>query len=81
MPVPERDDYEIDQQFDHRLAELESRLAFQELALTDMSDALAASRAETERNHQLLQQALEDLKQLRTLLYSDPSTEPPPPHY
>ena len=45
MPVPERDDdYEIDQQFDYRLAELESRLAFQELALTDMSDALAASR-------------------------------------
>ena len=25
--------------------------------------------------------ALEDLKQLRTLLYSDPASEPPPPHY
>ena len=81
MPVPERDDYEIDQQFDYRLAELETRLAFQEQALTDMSDALAASRAETTRNSLLLQQALEDLKQLRTLLYSDPSVEPPPPHY
>lgn len=82
MPVPERDDdYEIDQQFDYRLAELESRLAFQELALTDMSDALAASRAETARNHELLRNALEDLKQLRTLLYSDASIEPPPPHY
>jgi SlyX protein len=82
MPVPERDDeYAIDQQFDYRLAELESRLAFQEQALTEMSDALAASRSETARNHQLLQQALDDLKQLRTLLYSDPSTEPPPPHY
>jgi len=81
MPVPERDDYEIDQQFDYRLAELESRLAFQEQALTDMSDALAASRSETARNSELLRQALEDLKQLRTLLYSDPSAEPPPPHY
>lgn len=81
MPVPERDDFEIDHQFDYRLAELESRLAFQEQALTDMSDALAAARAETGRNSELLRQALEDLKQLRTLLYSDPSTEPPPPHY
>jgi hypothetical protein len=32
-------------------------------------------------NAELLQQALEDLKQLRTLLYSDPALEPPPPHY
>jgi SlyX protein len=46
-----------------------------------MSDALAAARAEGARNAQLLQQALEDLKQLRTLLYSDPALEPPPPHY
>lgn len=85
MPIPERDaernDFEIDHQFDYRLAELESRLAFQEHALTEMSDALAAARAETARNSELLRQALEDLKQLRTLLYSDPSTEPPPPHY
>ena len=46
-----------------------------------MSDALAAARAESARNHELLTRALEDLKQLRTLLYSDPSAEPPPPHY
>ncbi len=68
-------------QFDHRLAELESRLAFQEVSLNQLSDALADSRAETARNHLLLQRALEDLKTLRTLLYSDPSSEPPPPHY
>lgn len=70
-----------DPRLDLRLAEVETRLAFQEQALTEMSDALAAARAESSRNHELLQRALADLKQLRTLLYADPGTEPPPPHY
>ena len=68
-------------QFDRRFTELETRFAFQEQALSEMSDALADARAEASRNDELLQGALEDLKQLRSLLYSDPSTEPPPPHY
>jgi len=66
---------------DRRGTELESRFAFQERALQGMSDALAAARAEGARNAEMLKQALEDLKTLRTLLYSDPSLEPPPPHY
>ena len=79
MPVPPDESLEF--QFDRRVTELESRAAFQEQALQEMSDALAAARAEGARNATLLQQALEDLKQLRTLLYSDPALEPPPPHY
>jgi SlyX protein len=79
MPVPPDENLEF--QFDRRVTELESRFAFQEQALQEMSDALAAARAEGERNARLLLQALEDLKQLRTLLYSDPASEPPPPHY
>ena len=79
MPAPPDENLEF--QFDRRVTELESRFAFQEQALQEMSDALAAARAEGARNAQLLQQALEDLKQLRTLLYSDPGLEPPPPHY
>jgi SlyX protein len=79
MPAPPDENLEF--QFDRRVTELESRFAFQEQALQEMSDALAAARAEGARNAQLLQQALEDLKQLRTLLYSDPALEPPPPHY
>ena len=79
MPVPPDESLEF--QFDRRFTELESRFAFQEQALSEMSDALAGSRAEAARNHELLQRALEDLKQLRTLLYSDPADEPPPPHY
>jgi SlyX protein len=78
MPVS---DANLEFQFDRRFAELETRLAFQEQALTEMSDALAASRAENARTQQLLLQAVADLRQLRSLLYSDPASEPPPPHY
>lgn len=78
MPAPDSD---LEFQFDRRMAELETRLAFQEHALTELSDALAASRKEAERNHELLKRALDDLKTLRTLLHSDPGSEPPPPHY
>lgn len=71
---------------EHRLAELETRVAFQEHALNELSDALAAARDEEARNALLLHRALEELRQLRLALSSgpvagDPSSEPPPPHY
>ncbi|MDY0021369.1 SlyX family protein [Arenimonas caeni] len=64
-----------------RLAELETRLAFQDHALTELSDALAEARMEVARNTENLVRVLAELKQLRTLLYADPGNEPPPPHY
>ena len=78
MPVP---DTNLELQLDLRFTDLETRVAFQEQALNEMSDALAQARSEAAKNQELLLRALDDLKQLRTLLYSDPSTEPPPPHY
>lgn len=74
-------DQTLEFQFDRRFTELETRLAFQEQALTEMSDALAASRTENMRTLELMKRALDDLRQLRTLLHSDPANEPPPPHY
>lgn len=70
----------------HRLAELETRLAFQEHALTQLSDALAAARDEEARNALLLQRVLAELRQLRLAMATqepaaDPASEPPPPHY
>ena len=69
-----------------RLTELETRLAFQEHTLTELSDALAAARDEEARNALLLHRALDELRQLRTALSATPLTgdaanEPPPPHY
>ena len=66
---------------EQRLVDLETRLAFQEAALSEMSDALAEARIESTRNAELLRRALDDLRQLRTLLYADPAQEPPPPHW
>ncbi|MBV2208181.1 MAG: SlyX family protein [Thermomonas sp.] len=71
---------------EEKLIDLEARLAFQEQALQELSDALAAARSEESRNALMLHRALEDLRQLRSALAASPITgdaasEPPPPHY
>jgi SlyX protein len=71
---------------EQRLIDLETRLAFQEQALTELSDALASARSEEARTALLLHRALEELKQLRSAvaanpISADPAQEPPPPHY
>lgn len=73
-------------ELEQRLVDLETRLAFQEHALTELSDALAAARNDETRNSLLLHRVLEELKQLRVAmsnapLTGDPASEPPPPHY
>lgn len=73
-------------ELEQRLVDLESRLAFQEHALNELSDALAAARDEEARNALLMHRMLEELKQLRVAmsnapLTGDPAAEPPPPHY
>lgn len=71
---------------EQRMVELETRLEFQEHALNELSDALAAARDEEARTALLLHRVLDELKQLRSALSSgpvsaDPASEPPPPHY
>lgn len=69
-----------------RIIDLETRLAFQEHALAELSDALAAARSDEAANALRLHRALEELQQLRSALAAnnlsaDPTSEPPPPHY
>lgn len=71
---------------EQRLVDLETRLAFQEHALQELSDALAAARSEEAANALRLHWALDELRQLRRALAASPVTgdtasEPPPPHY
>ena len=71
---------------EQRIVDLEMRIAFQEQALQELSDALAAARDGEARNALLLHRALEDLRQLRSAMAASPVTgdaasEPPPPHY
>jgi len=71
----------MDKSVDARLVELESRLAFQEQALAELSDALAVSRRETAQQADMLRRALDEVKQTRGDFFADPTDEPPPPHY
>jgi SlyX protein len=75
-----------DARLEARLADLETRLAFQEHALGELSDALAAAREEEGGNALVLHRVLEELRQMRVSLSAQaPSAElaqePPPPHY
>lgn len=64
-----------------RIDELEARMAFQEAALAELSDALAQSRAESSGSMRLLDRVIGELRDLRSQGQGDPTIEPPPPHY
>ena len=65
-----------------RIEELETRLAFQEQALIELSDALADARNEIARHDAALRRVVEELKSARgSGVSADPADEPPPPHY
>ena len=66
---------------DARLVDLETRIAFIESALVELSDALADARKESARDRAKLDRALSDLGELRGMIPGDPQVEPPPPHY
>ena len=70
-----------DGSLEQRLVELETRVAFQEHALNELSEALADARAEGSRTADLMRAMLNDLRKVRSGLYADAAEEPPPPHY
>ena len=71
----------LERALEERLVELETRLAFQEHALGELSEALADARAEGNRTSEMMRSMLSDLRKVRTELYADVADEPPPPHY
>ncbi|HEY2345644.1 MAG TPA: SlyX family protein [Xanthomonadaceae bacterium] len=64
-----------------RLVDLESRIAFIERSLIEMSDALADARMESVRDRMRMEGLLSDLGELRSMIPGDSQEEPPPPHY
>jgi SlyX protein len=64
-----------------RWIDLETRMAFQEHTLAELNDIVAEQGRELVSLRLELARALADLKTLRGLLYADPASEPPPPHY
>jgi len=80
--MPDMSAMETDsERLERRLTDIETRLAFQEQALSEMSDALAQARVEATQSAQLLQNVVSELRTVRGLLYADPGSETPPPHY
>lgn len=70
-----------EKQLELRLIELETRLSFQESAILELSDALAQARLDAYQQSETLKRVIEELKTVRTSLYADAGSEPPPPHY
>ncbi len=68
-------------ELEHRVVELETRLAFQEQAMAELSDALAEARRESARNSDRIRQMLDEMKQSSGDSFADHALEPPPPHY
>jgi SlyX protein len=64
-----------------RLVDLETRIAFIEHTLIEMSDALADARKDSERDRLRIERALADLGELRGMIPGEAQQEPPPPHY
>ena len=64
-----------------RLVELETRLAFQEHTIGVLNETVLEQSRAVHALSRRLDDALEDLRRLRTLLFADPGEEPPPPHY
>lgn len=64
-----------------RIVELETRLAFQDQALSVLNDTVVDQARAIEALTRRLDAALGDLGKLRTMLFADPGEEPAPPHY
>ena len=64
-----------------RIVDLESRIAFIERTLIELSDALADARRDQSRDRARLDRGLADLGELRGMIPGETQDEPPPPHY
>lgn len=64
-----------------RVVELEMRLAFQDDTIQRLNAVVTDQAGQIAQLERRLELVLIDLKNLRGLLYADPSAEPPPPHY
>lgn len=64
-----------------RLVELETKQAFGDDSLEQLSDALAHQQREIEELREAVKLLHQHIKSLQSNPGSDPADEPPPPHY
>ena len=65
----------------HRVVELETRVAFQEQTISDLSDVIVRQQAELDHVGQTMQRLAGRMATFEEFRGEDSEPEPPPPHY
>ena len=64
-----------------RLVELETRIAFQEQSISDLSDVIVSQQAEIDQVAQKMQRMARRMANFEEFRGEGSEPEPPPPHY
>ena len=72
---------EINLELQEKIADLESKLAFQDITIADLNTELAVHQEKLDRMHQQLKMLFRQLNEMKGDDVASAEEETPPPHY